>query len=327
MPHSQEEATSSPLAAALPKGLDEDAFRSAVSASGYPLQISAAATLKQRRFSLQEEFAFADPDEGARRTLDVIGTRWDPIYESDAGKSRFGTTVLVECKQSRHPLVLFESVSPPSLARFPQIVGYPRQEIKVSSTRPPSKTYVVPITTFLGSLDENFISAPSVAASLSRAVPNGKKVALSGEEVYRGITMPLVKAAHAVRKYWGGPQNPTKPSNFRSLVPIAVVDSPLIFVSQPTEEPTIEPRPWIRLAVRDPMSGKENPWEPLGIEIIDVVQRDFFGTYLDEHLLPFISTLQGRACEVHNHFLRGEATIEDLDWSSPLDQPLYQLLS
>jgi hypothetical protein len=214
------------------------------------------------------------------------------------------------------------------LVNFPQIVGYPQRGIKVSSTRLPSKNYVVPITAFLGSLGEDFISAPSVAASLSRAVPNGKKVVLSGEEVYRGITMPLVKAAHAVRKYLGGAQNnPAKQSIFRPLVPIAVIDSPLIFVSQPTEEPTIEPRPWVRLAVRDPMSGKESPWKPLGIEIIDVVQRSFFGTYLDEHLLPFISTLQGRACEVHDHFLRGEATIEDLDWSSLPDQPLYQLLS
>jgi hypothetical protein len=55
VPHGEPDGAN--LTAALPKGITESDFRHAVSTSGYPLQINVAATLKQRDFHLQEEFA------------------------------------------------------------------------------------------------------------------------------------------------------------------------------------------------------------------------------------------------------------------------------
>jgi hypothetical protein len=316
------------LAAALPSGIAEKDFRRAVSTSGYPLQISVAAVFKQRDFYLQEEFAFEDPEEGGRRTLDVLGESWSERFKSSRGTSEFGTTALVECKQSRHPLVLFEAVSPPDLRGFPRMIGYPGQDVSVKTDPESRSARLVPVMEFLGSMDEAFISKPPVAASMSRAVGNGSKVKLSGEEIYRAITMPLIKAASAVRKYWTKPRaNSNELWELRMMFPIAVVDCPLIFVGQPASAPTVEPQAWVRLAVRDMMSGQHDPWKPLGAQIIDVVQREFLETYLDSYLLPFTSTIRDRAYEIHDQFLNGSVTIEGLDWSAPPEEPLYRLVS
>lgn len=321
-------ATGSDLEAALPSGIAEKDFRRAVSTSGYPLQIMVAAAFKQRNFYLQEEFAFQDPDEGGRRTLDVLGENWSKGFKSSRGTSEFGVTALVECKQSRHPLVLFEAVSPPDLRRFPRMIGYPRQEISVKNDPESRSARILPVMEFLGSMDEEFISEPPVAASMSRAVANGSKVKLSGEEIYRAITMPLIKAASAVRTYWTKPRaNSDELWKLRMVFPIAVVDCPLIFVGQPATAPTVEPQAWVRLAVRDMMSGQRDPWKPLGAQIIDVVQREFLETYLDSYLLPFSSTIRERACKIHDQFLNGSVTIDGLDWSAPPEEPLYRLVS
>lgn len=315
----------SDLTAALPQGIAEEDFRRAVSTSGYPLQISVAAVLKQRGFDLQEEFAFKDSDEGSRRTLDIVGHRWAEPFESSRGRSTFGTTVLIECKQSRHPLVLFEAVSPPSLHRFPRLIGYPKQDVYVSNDPEAGSVTTVPVMAFFNSLHEEFITQPPVAASMSRAVPNGKKVILSGEESYRALTMPLLKATNAVTKYWR--ESSAEKLLLRSIFPIAVVDCPLIFVGQPAVTPTIEPRPWIRLAVRDMMSGAQDLWEPLGVEIIDVVHSRYLVDYLDDGLLPFASAIRERACGIHDEFIAGSVTIPGLDWSQPPKQPLYKQVS
>ncbi|HET7443712.1 MAG TPA: hypothetical protein VFJ57_03560 [Solirubrobacterales bacterium] len=314
------------LQGALPKGIDVNEFVHAISTSGYPLQITVGTALRQREFFLQEEFAFEDPDQGGRRTVDILGHRWSERFESEQGTSLFSVTPLIECKQSQHPLVLFEAVSSPSLGKFPRLVGYPRQEIGVGTENEPNTKRIVPILEFLGSGNHEFISQPPVAASMSRAVPNGKKVQLSGEETYRAITMPLIKASSAVRTYWAASRRDAKELwTLRMVVPVAVVDCPLIFVRQPATEPEIEPRSWIRLAVREVMSGKQDVWKPVGVEIVDIVQREFLERYLDDYLLTFASIIRQRACEIHDIFLSGSAMIPGLDWDNPPTKPLYQL--
>lgn len=301
-------------------------FVHAVSTSGYPLQITIGTALKQRDFVLQEEFAFEDPDQGGRRTVDILGHRWSEQFKSDRGTSQFSLTPLVECKQSKHPLVLFEAVNSPSLGKFPRLIGYPRQEIGVGTGDQPNTKRLVPVLEFLGSSEHEFISQPPVAASMSRAVPKGKKVQLSGEEIYRAITMPLIKASSAVNTYWTAPrEHAGELWTLRMIVPIAVVDCPLIFVSQPAADPMIEPRSWVRLAVREVMSGRQDIWKPLGVEIVDIVQREFLERYLDDHLIAFYSTIRERACEIHDIFLSGSTVIPGLDWANPPTEPLYRL--
>jgi hypothetical protein len=315
------------LASILPGGITEEGLRAGIATSGYPMQISVGAALADRDFFLREEFAFEDPDEGGRRTLDIVGERWEKTFESDRGSSEFGTISLIECKQSRHPLVLFEAVNPPHLGQFPRLIGYPGQEMKVANEAGAKSWRIVPVLNFLGSLEEEFITEPPFASSLARATAKGKKVELSGEEIYRAITMPLVKAASAVRKYWTTPRNNSEELwQLRMLFPIAVVDSPLVFVGRPASEPEIRAVNWARLGVRDLMTGRRDPWKQLGVQIVDVVHRDFLETYLDRYLLPFAAQIRERACGIHDQFLSQQVTIEGLDWDELPEEPLYRLL-
>lgn len=315
------------LASVLPAGISEESLRAGISASGYPLQISVGDALDARDFFLKEEFAFEDSDQGGRRTIDIVGEKWEDTFQSERGSSQFMSMPLIECKQSRHPLVLFEAVNPPHLAEFPRVMGYPGQEIKVANEKGANSRRIVPMLQFLGSLEDAFIQEPPIAASLARAVPKGKKVELSGDEIYRAITMPLVKAATALRTYWTQPRRDSAQLwALRMLFPIAIVDCPLVFVGRPSGEPVVRPVEWVRLGVRDVMAGKRDPWRPVGAQIIDVVQREFFETYLDRYLVPFVSSIRERACGIHDQFLAREVLIEGLDWADPPDEPLYRLL-
>ncbi|HEX6782755.1 MAG TPA: hypothetical protein VF125_12095 [Solirubrobacterales bacterium] len=315
------------LASVLPAGISEEDFRAGISASGYPLQISVGAALDDRGYLLKEEFAFEDSDQGGRRTIDVLGEKWQDVFKSDGGQSQFLSMPIIECKQSKHPLVLFEAVNPPHLGEFPRLVGYPGQEMKVATAKEANSWGLVPILQFLGSLEDPFIREPPMAASLARAVPNGKKVGLSGDEIYRAITMPLVKAASALRTYWTRPRHDSQQLwELRMMFPIAIVDCPLIFVRRPNGQPAMRPAEWVRLGVRDVMEGQHDPWKPLGVQIIDVVQREYFETYLDRYLGPFVEGIKERACGIHDQFLAQHVLIEGLDWADLPDEPLYRLL-
>ena len=315
------------LASVLPAGISEEDFRVGISTSGYPLQISVGDALDTRDFFLKEEFAFEDSDQGGRRTIDIVGEKWEDIFESERGRSQFMSMPLIECKQSRHPLVLFEAVNPPHLGKFPGLMGYPGQDIQVANEKGANTWRIVPALEFLGSLEDAFIQEPPIAASLARAVPKGKKVELSGDEIYRAITMPLVKAANALRTYWTRPRNDSKQLwELRMVFPIAIVDCPLVFVGRPAGEPVIRPVEWVRLGVRDVVTGKYDPWKPVGVQIIDVVQREFFEAYLDRYLAPFAHGIRERACGIHDQFLTQKVIIEGLDWANPPAEPLYSLL-
>lgn len=101
--------------------MSEKAFQQAVLTSGYPLQIKVAAALARHSFHLIEEWAYTDADEEIRRALDVYATL---VVGPNSGSSEDGEielvlSLLIECKQSTHPLVFFESVVEPVLRDFP----------------------------------------------------------------------------------------------------------------------------------------------------------------------------------------------------------------
>ena len=112
----------------------EEALVDAIEVSGYPLQIAVAGDLLMRDFRLQEEWAYEDPDSGTRRSLDVKASRPldpDPIV-GPKGRSELWATLLIECKQSRHPYVFFEAVAPPELSGFPSAVGLGDGRVRLS---------------------------------------------------------------------------------------------------------------------------------------------------------------------------------------------------
>lgn len=300
----------------LPPGLAEKTFIEAVQSSGYPLQIITGAALSERGFDLEEEWAFADPDTEARRSLDIVARRPSPSgpIVSDAATTTLSMVLLIECKQSRHPYVFFESVAPPQLDDFPPISGLGANgTIRVSAPGGKRGSYV-PLVRAIGADDGPLIGAPPVAASLSRAEVNGKSVKLSGEDPYNSLLMPLTKALERYRREWRGERkdslNPQSAFDVRVPLALAVLDAPMIFVGRPSGQPHLENTRWVRLIVRNPVR-----WHHTSVgtrrsggdfSVVDVVHRSYLTDFLDRVLAPFAEQLHSAFEELADEILDGK---------------------
>jgi hypothetical protein len=304
----------------LPGGIKEKAFVEAVEKSGYPLQIVAGALLADRSFELEEEWAFQDPETEQRRTVDIAARLPYPDLltrsEVTLGPS---LALLIECKQSRDPYVFFEAVSPPSLEGFPEVIGLGGDSMSVSMPEGPARTLT--IAESLGAHRHPFVTDPPVAASLSRATGDGTKVKLSGEEPYRSLLLPLVKAMSRYRRQWRGDApdgwDQRHRYDLRAPLAVSVVDAPMIFVGRPSQDPAMRSIQWVRLLVREPVSWtKSNSGMVFqrggGVVFVDVVHCNFLAEFLDEVLLPFGEMLFTRLGTIPDQVLNRKSTLAEL---------------
>lgn len=304
----------------LPEGVKEKVFIDAVQASGYPLQIVVGTALSERGFELEEEWAFEDADSGERRAIDIAARQLSPAgpVSSERGTSELSTVLLIECKQSRHPYVFFESVAPPELGEFPSVSGLGAAPMRVIPPDDGGGARQVPLVRVLGVDAHPFVAGPPVAASLSRANVNGRKVSLSGEEPYRSLLLPLTKALASYRRQWLGRRSETfdPETSFDIRVPLAmaVIDAPMIFVGRPAAEPSFENVEWTRLIVRHPVTWSKSQLTGRlirgggGFSVVDVVHRSYMESFLDGILGPFAGQLFSRVEELHDEVLLGEMT-------------------
>lgn len=278
----------------LPKGIREDAFIEAVENSGYPLQIIVGSALDERGYRLEEEWAFGDPDSGERRAIDIVALQdhSDKSTTSKYGTTEFAQALLIECKQSRHPYLFFESVAPPELDGFPVMLGIGNEWVGKEGTFSDS----IQIGSLLTTQGEPLMKTPPIAASLSRAEPKGGKVLISGEHTYRSLLMPLTKALTDYEKQFQG----SRPSDYGSVegtykvrltLPLAVVDAPMVFVGRPSGKPHLERIDWVRLVVRHPVTWHSSTHGTFrgggGFTVVDVVHRSFLTNFLDEYWRSF----------------------------------------
>jgi hypothetical protein len=264
--------------------MDEATFRDAVSLSGFPLQILVAAALQDRGFHVQEEWAYLDPDSDERRALDIVGRRYqsDSAFVSEKGGSLLSTALLVECKRSTRPYLFFESVNPPTLGTFPPVVGLGNGRIRLSPADAEANwIQEQALSHFLGADAEPFVLEPLVSASVSRAVPNGKKIEISGDEPYRSLLLPLTKAMTRYMQEASGARNAGRIQNVVVPMGLAVFDAPMIFIGRPADELRIEPITWTRIVVRNPATGEANRWNPLGFKVVDAIHESFLDRYLE----------------------------------------------
>ena len=326
------------LAGALPGGMSEEALISAIVTSGYPLQTVVASALKKRGFTIIEEWAYQDPEHDVRRSMDILASRplAKRLHRTEAGESSLTLTLVVECKQSQSPYVLFESVDPMERDQFPFLSGLGDGMIELApeygwTDLPHMKWDKAPfkreisVQTFLQTVDDEFVVGAPVVSSLSKATAGGKHVRLSGEEPYNALMLPLTKATAIYRASLDPYRNAGTVTDVQAVIPLAVLDAPMILVGKFGRKIEPEIVPWVRAVIRRPL-GQKPWWDPLDYDIVDIVHSSFVNRYLDKHALPYMRRLWNLQKQHHDECLGGKVFVHGLSPEGPVGSDLLERL-
>lgn len=253
-------------------GTTEQALIDAIEASGYPLQSVAIdailKALKAPRFrvSVQEEWSYLDKDENTVRHIDGLisymfggqgkeNDRGFPVKPS--GYIRQSADFLLECKQSELPYIFF--LRPSRSGPIPRIVGmrYPEIEVRLGSNSGPHLP--TPLSDILEIPRMEFASEPPTAVSMSKAHWKGKALELSGEESFRGLALPLLKAVQHYLSL-GKPPEVRIYFDLRYVFPLAVLRAPMVGVQMHNDQMNIQLLPWVRVVYAEPPDESEAGW-------------------------------------------------------------------
>jgi hypothetical protein len=322
-----DELEGNPLGNRLPGSIEEAELQKAVERSGYPLQTVVARMLTEKEWLVAEEASFLDPDTEASRTLDVRARRLlGELTEAESRRFYPSLELLIECKQSDFPYVFFRSdpFGPP--VTFPRLQGVP-QEFTLQGDDGKRVRYV-PSLKALGGTDDPFVEQPpAFASSFAKAesAGSGKKLRLSGEDTYRALVEPILKATEHYAQGIGYERGGSA-LHCRVTVPIALLHAPMLLAETTTEQPKLRYAPWVRvLRHESPPSRPRRSWSER-LLALDVVHRDYFLTYLTEHLEPFTDELMGRLGQHRDLFLDARAYVPGLSRGDPIPTELHKRL-
>jgi hypothetical protein len=229
--------------------------------------------------------------------------------------------VLIECKRSAHPFVFFKNVSERPVPGFPKVAGLKRGivEIHESSSGRYSEMRGAEV---LGLTDVDYvIQGPARCSAFSRATLSGKKVELSGAELFNGLILPLVKAFdHATATF--APSGGGGQLAVRLILAIGVLDAPMILVESPHRASAPVLTPWVRVlrqeSIEDPKSLSRFRYYA-----IDLVHIEYFDTFLREKLLPLAKVFGSRVAKM-GEILQHGGIVDSLDgrrWDSVRPRP------
>lgn len=331
---------SNPPANALQAGVTEEMLAAAIEKSGYPLQsivvdrvLEAVKASSFGECQAQEEWSFVDADSGQARQLDALvscnleqRTTRSPggMSESPADYLRIGLDFLIECKQSDLPYVFFLRAA--DTGKMPAIVGLPYPELSIGQKKDDPIQVGMSVYDTLGMYDYSFAHHEHTAISITRAYRKGQHLELSGEEAFKGISMPLLKAVD----YYTSVLTPSAGRLFfdvRCLVPVAVFRAPLIGVRMEGETPILATMPWIRVVRTDPSDNPGRRFES-SVRAFDAVHVDYLSTYVSEALVS-ANGLAIRAQEFAMALVTGQAIMGRTRPGSRAasDQPPYRQMS
>ncbi|MFF0572382.1 hypothetical protein ACFYT7_32750 [Streptomyces sp. NPDC004041] len=287
-----------PEFAQLNNGMNPDDLKEAISRSGYPFQARAAASLRSRLanhfddVNIQEEWEYTDSETQQARSVDIfadIGVlNFDRrVYKSPLMPIFCRLNLIIECKQSENPYIFFLRDAPPEGApSFPEMLGPIKEEVKVFARNNEGEVRdsatVLGVRDLLGFYEFDFVLPPlPYAVSLAKAVRNRSKLEITGEETYRSLTYPLLKAVDHLKAtvQSGSPSELQE----RFIVPIAVVRAPMIgSVFSGEGEQRLISLPWVRVSKMEParisVAGKNSG---AVIRYYDVVHESYLDTYVD----------------------------------------------
>lgn len=308
------EAPDNPKENCLPNGVTDSALVAAIENSGYPLQETVADYL-QADFQIAEEWGFIDRETSQHRSLDVRAFK--ALSDQDEEKDTVipGLVLLVECKRSQLPYVCFQSIDRFS-AGVPAITGIPNDNISLEKVTGPNRRQSRNLRPSQGlQLDQlPFLDpGPPICAVFSSAQRKGKDLRLSGSVPFNKTIMPLVNALdHSMGTFKTRPNQATLYPTL--LVPVAVVDLPLVLVEEPSRSGDPILTPWVRV-IRQEAPKPNDPSRSFRYYGIDIVHSGFLATFVETHLLPFAEEFARRVVK-HEAALRGSTTVRDLEaWS------------
>jgi hypothetical protein len=312
----------------LKAGITESDVLEAISKSGYLFQAEIADQIRQQFSGIvgarfQEEWAYIDADSQGIRTLDVYAEI--PLWEVDDEGNRHLRRVqpyldiLVECKQSELPYVLFLRTGTVSdVANFPEFGGMKSDDIRVFpeewGTKPDhmrGESYMLSVHDAFACYNlEAFVGPPFNAlsfAKVTRKKGEGGKLEISGEETYRGLTLPLLKAADYVKSQVEAEEDAAIVSP-RFIVPVAVVRAPLMGAFLHSGKPILAGVPWARICRIEPAASGQ---VAVGkARFFDIVHSDFWEEYL-QILMNDSFELAGRMLDHEEEVFSGNALHRD----------------
>ncbi|EQB64217.1 MAG: hypothetical protein RBG1_1C00001G1796 [candidate division Zixibacteria bacterium RBG-1] len=259
--------------------------QAAVAKSGYPLQTIIADSLKND-FRTQQEWSYIDRDTKELRTLDIFAEKW--LFEiQDVNQYRIRPTLdlLIECKHSELPFVFFLSQSKPWSRDFPLLAGLSSTSLTLT-TDDDASSYVFSIINALG-LDQHkfIIEDVDYCMSFSKCVRKGKNLELSGDDPFQKLVLPLLKSMHHFRSA----QTPSKTAFYfdcHLVFGIGVLDAPMVGVRVFDKSNELILLPWVRVLRHE--SYDDEHWTARSkLFAIDIVHKDFFNDYLNNHLMPY----------------------------------------
>jgi hypothetical protein len=127
---------------------------------------------------------------------------------------------------------------------------------------------------------QTFDGPPLQAVSLAKATRRGGqggRLEISGEDTYRGLTLPLLKAVDYLKERTA----PAADANAffpRLIVSLAVVRAPLIGAYLHNERTVMMATPWVRISRVEPSADDSRR---SNVRYFDIVSSDHFAKYLN----------------------------------------------
>ena len=265
--------------------MTDEMVSSAVKASGYPLQLVVARTLREN-FSLIEEWGFTDPETQTVRTIDLLASKQLYDLQGPQPRVRPAITFVIECKQSELPYVFFLAEAKCWLPDFPLVSGLKSNDIVTTSDDDPSTWHHRPLDLLGLQHTQPFLKdAPHFCVTFSRCVRKGSALALSGSDPYQSVMFPILKAMC----HFDCVQRPPVTAHYfdcNLVIGLAVLDAPMVAVKMTDSGSESTLVPWVRIVRHEPCEG-EHKYDRYRVCGVDVVHKDYLRDYVREHALPF----------------------------------------
>jgi len=281
--------------------------------SGYPFEQIVASCLEEVKWYPTLNYAFTDFETTVSREIDVLAEKhiWIESLSKQQNQPlvRLNAELLIECKQTKSPLVFF--CRPKQISDFfctpnNEIVQYSgiKSEVVVKP-RNERDTYSFTASQFLrfGKLS-HYSKSKEKATQFCKIYWKGKDLRADHAEVYQSFIVPLIKAV-AYQKMLRRPKPTWRYFDMYLHYPIMIVKGDIFKVD--SECKSIEGVNHVEL-VRNYYSAKIG-----GTYHIDVVSESYFRKFVDDVLMPSIKTMEKEVRKRDKALAKGEMRVRSID--------------